>query len=313
MSEHTKPQWERNPGASVQAKLRNLSRATGSDTSLLLVRYLIERFLYRLSLSPHRERFILRGATLFSVWSDTPYRPTRDLDMLAMGDSSPEALRQLLLDICATPVSPDDGVIFLPETLVVEERTVGRAYQGLYVEVLAQLGSARPRLELDLSFGEAITPAPMEIELPALLDKPRPRLRAYPQETVIAEKTEALVQLGLGNTRLKDFFDLWYLSHAFVFDGQSLTNALKATFTRRNTAFPADGLPEALTSAFSSDPIKQSQWERFVSKIGSDQPAPALEALLHELRKFLQPLLAALSDDRELTAKWPPGGPWNAP
>ncbi len=311
MSENTKPQGERNPGASVQAKLRNQARATGTDTSLLLVRYLIERFLYRLSLSPHRERFVLRGATLFSVWSDTPYRPTRDLDMLATGDSSPEALRQILLDICTTEVQPDDGVIFLPATLVVEERTVGRAYQGLYVEVLAQLGSARPRLELDLSFGEAITPAPMEIELPALLDKPRPRLRAYPQETVIAEKTEALVQLGLGNTRLKDFFDLWYLSRAFAFDGPTLAAALKATFTRRGTAFPTDGLPEALTSAFSGDPVKQSQWGRFASKIGSDQSAPALEALLGDLRAFLQPLLAALAEDRSFTAKWPPGGPWN--
>lgn len=255
MSEQTKPQGERNPGASVQAKLRNLSRTTGSDTSLLLVRYLIERFLYRLSLSPHRERFVLRGATLFSVWSDTPYRPTRDLDMLAMGDSTPEALRQILLDICATPISPEDGVVFLPETLLVEERTGGRAYQGLYVE--------------------------------------------------------ALVQLGLGNTRLKDFFDLWYLSHAFVFDGPSLINALKATFTRRNTAFPADGFPEALTSAFSSDPIKQSQWGRFASKIGGDQPAPALEALLHDLREFLLPPLAALAEDHEFTAKWSPVGPWS--
>lgn len=304
-----KKQGERNPGASIQAKLKNHRANTGEDMALVLLRYVIERFLYRLSLSPHRERFVLRGAALFSVWVPGGHRPTGDLDMLGIGDSAAETLKQQFLEICAVPVE-EDGLVFLPETLLVEERSEGRVYQGLHIEIVARLGTALPRLEVDLSFGEAITPGPEEIELPTLLGLPRPRLRAYPQETVIAEKTEALVKLGMGNTRLKDFFDLWYLSNAFSFDGPTLAAALNATFTRRGTEFPENGLPLALTDEFASDPTKQRQWAAFRKKI-TDGTAPTnLDALLIPLRSFLLPLLGALSEEREFAAKWPPGGSW---
>jgi hypothetical protein len=305
-----KKQGERNPGASVQAKLKNHRARTGEDMALVLLRYVIERFLYRLSLSPHRDRFVLRGAALFFVWVPGGHRPTGDLDMLGVGDSAVETLTQQFLEICAVPVE-EDGLVFLPETLLVEERTEGRAYQGLYIEIVARLGTALPRLEVDLSFGEAITPGPEEIELPTLLGLPRPRLHAYPQETVIAEKTEALVKLGMGNTRLKDFFDLWYLSSAFAFDGPTLAAALKATFTRRGTLFPENGLPIALTDEFANDPVKQRQWAAFRKKLTDDTTPASLEALLTPLRAFLQPLLAALAEDHDFTLKWPTGGPWS--
>lgn len=309
-----KQQGERNPGASTLQKLRNHARATGEDTALLLARYVIERFLYRLSLSPHRGRFVLRGATLFSVWLDAPHRPTRDVDFLASGESSAEATRPILEEICAFPV-PEDGVTFLAETLRVEERdNDGRAYQGLHVEVTATIGSARPRLEIDVAFGEVVTPAPEEVEVPALLSQPRPRLMAYPRETVIAEKTEAMVSLGLGNTRLKDFFDLWYLSSVFEIDGAQLAEALSATFARRQTAFPADGLPIALTERFSADPAKRSQWESFRRKVGGTLATPTedLSALTSGLRSFLVPLLRTLANGERFGMIWIPGTGWVA-
>ncbi|WP_395089807.1 nucleotidyl transferase AbiEii/AbiGii toxin family protein [Armatimonas sp.] len=304
-----KKQGERNPGASVQAKLKNHRASTGEDMALVLLRYVIERFLYRLSLSPYRDRFVLRGAALFSVWVPGGHRPTGDLDMLGVGESTAETLKQQFLEICAIPVE-EDGLVFLPETFRIEERSEGRVYQGLYIEIVARLGTALPRLEVDISFGEAITPGPEEIELPTLLGLPRPRLRAYPRETVVAEKTEALVKLGMGNTRLKDFFDLWYLSSAFSFDGPTLAAALKATFTRRDTPFPDGGLPIALTDEFASDPIKQRQWAAFRKKLTDDTTPTSLEALLTPLRIFLQPLLATLAEERPFTAHWNPGGPW---
>jgi hypothetical protein len=229
--------------------------------------------------------------------------------MLGVGDSAVETLKQQFLEICAVPVE-EDGLIFLPDTFRIEERTEGRVYQGLYIEIVAQLGTALPRLEVDISFGEAITPGPEEIELPTLLGLPRPRLRAYPRETVVAEKTEALVKLGMGNTRLKDFFDLWYLSNAFSFDGPTLAAALNATFTRRGTEFPENGLPLALTDEFASDPTKQRQWAAFRKKLTDDTTPASLEALLSPLRAFLHPLLAALAEDHDFTAHWNPGGPW---
>lgn len=304
-----KKQGERNPGASVLAKLRNHAKATGEEVPTVLARYTNERFLYRLSLSPYAERFVLRGATLFSVWLDTPHRPTRDLDMLALGDSDTESVRALFAQVCTLSV-PEDGVTFLPETLRIEERIEGRAYKGFHLDIESQLGTARPRLELDLAFGEAVTPNPEEIELPCLLNQPRPKLRAYPRETAIAEKTEALVDLGLLNSRLKDFYDLWFLAETFAFEGTMLSAALSATFTRRGTPFPPAGLPIALTAAFSTDPTKQSQWERFAKKGLSRRPPVSLESTILQLRVFLQPLLVALAEERPFVGSWEPGGPW---
>ena len=196
MSEETtspkKKQGERNPGASLQQKLRNHALAVGEDVGLVLIRYINERFLYRLSVSPYRDQFVLRGATLFTVWSAEPHRATRDIDLLAFGDSSPEALQEILRAVC-TQEGEADGVTFLPDTLQIEERTEGRIYQGLHIEMLTALGTARPRLEIDIAFGEAVTPPPQEVELPVLLGMPAPRLRAYERETAIAEKCQALV------------------------------------------------------------------------------------------------------------------------
>jgi predicted nucleotidyltransferase component of viral defense system len=264
---------------------------------LVLTRNVNERFLYRLSVSPYRDRFILRGATLFTVWDAEPHRATRDIDLLATGDSSPAALKQILAAICAQQVE-EDGVIFLPETLNIEERAEGRIYQGLHLEMAVTLSTARLRLEIDIAFGEAVSPPPEEVELPVLLGKPPPRLRAYRRETAIAEKCQALVSLGMTNTRMKDFYDLWYLSRTYSFEGAEICGALQATFTRRQTEFPADGLPMALTEEFVNDATKRRQWSAFLGKASLRRGTAELAPVIEQIRAFLQPPLLALADKR---------------
>ena len=308
--EKKKKQGERNPGASLQQKLRNHAKATGEDVALVLVRYLNERFLYRLSLSPYRERFVLRGATLFTVWDKEPHRGTRDIDLLATGDNSAAALREVIATVCAQPVEAEDGITFLPDTLHIEERAEGRIYQGLHVEMEALLATARLRLEIDIAFGEAVIPPAEEIVLPTLLDKPAPRLRAYQKETAIAEKCQALVSLGMTNTRMKDFYDLWYLSRTYAFDGMRLHAALEATFTRRETASPADGLPLALTDTFANDALKQQQWRAFLGKAALRKGVAELSSVIQQVRTFLQPPLQALANGIPFTLHWSPAEGW---
>ena len=305
-----KKQGERNPSASLQQKLRNHAKATGEDVALVLVRYLNERFLYRLSISPYRDRFVLRGATLFTVWDKEPHRATRDIDLLATGDNSSSALRQVIEAVCAQPIEAEDGITFLLNTLHIEERAEGRLYSGLHVEMAALLATARLRLEIDIAFGEAVVPPAEEIEVPTLLDKPAPRLRAYQKETAIAEKCQALVSLGMPNTRMKDFYDLWYLSGAYAFDGTRLHAALQATFTRRETAYPVGGLPLALTDTFAGDALKQQQWRAFLGKAVLRKGVGELAPVIGQVRTFLQPPLQALSEGLPFKLHWSPEEGW---
>lgn len=309
--ERKKPQGERNPGASLQQRLRNHARAAGDDVALTLVRYVNERFLYRLSVSPYRDAFILRGATLFALWGGGPHRATRDVDLLAFGDSSPGAMRETLARICREPVA-EDGVDFLTQTLDVEERAERRAYPGLHAEVDAAIGKARLRLHLDIAFGEAVTPPPVEAVLPVLLSQPPPRLRAYSRETAVAEKCEAMVSLGLPNTRLKDFYDLWHLSRTHAFEGTRLREALAATFLRRGTDFPADGLPAALSEQFALDPDKRRQWSAFLTKAAPQERPDGLPEVIERLRAFLGPPLRSLAQGGILPDRWSPDSGWSA-
>ncbi|MBC8134528.1 MAG: nucleotidyl transferase AbiEii/AbiGii toxin family protein [Fibrella sp.] len=300
-----KPHGERNVGASVFQRLRNRARANGDDIALTLIRYVGERFLYRLSVSAHRDRFVLKGATLFTIWQDKPHRATRDLDFMGSGDSSVDAMRRVVAEIAAIPCA-SDGVLFLADTLTVEERSEGRVYRGLHVEIGTALATARPRVEIDIAFGEAVTPAPQEEYIPTLLPElPAPTLRVYPRETVVAEKCEAMVNLGIANTRMKDFYDLWYLSRMFAFDGQRLVDAVRATFIRRGTPLPPDGVPFALTDAFASDDAKTKQWRQFLAK---SDPG---EGSAMQIRTFLTPcLIAAATGATPFEKQWEAGGSW---
>ena len=281
MAEPKKP---RDVGASVRARLLTLARQKGQAFELLLTRYANERLLHRLSLSPHRNRFVLKGAMLMTTWFDDPHRPTRDMDFLGYGDPAPDAMLVTFREICAIEV--DDGIVFNVDALHVELIREELEYGGLRLRTTGALAGARITVIIDIGFGDAIEPGLDEVNLPVLLDLPQPRLRVYARETVIAEKFQAMVMLGLANSRMKDFYDVWILSRSYEFDDDRLPRAIAATFERRGTAIPLEA-PLALTQAFAFDSGKQLQWAAFVRDLAID--IPALETVVTDLAGFLMP------------------------
>jgi predicted nucleotidyltransferase component of viral defense system len=207
------PESTRDIGASVRARLHNLAKAKGQKLDLLLTRYAIERLLYRLSVSEYKDRFVLKGALLVTTWFADPHRPTRDVDLLGYGDSNPQPLLDAFRSICA--IELDDGVVFDAAALHVETIRDELEYGGVRLQTTASLASAKLKIVVDIGFGDAVEPGLENIVLPVLLDLPAPQLRAYARETVIAEKFQAMVRLGLDNSRMKDFYDIWHLGDAF--------------------------------------------------------------------------------------------------
>lgn len=298
----------KNVGASVRARITQRASERKENVQLALTRFAIERFLYRLSLSPHKEEFVLKGAMLFSLWTPTPYRATGDLDLLGHGDAAPERIAAVFREISVIDVE-DDGVVFKPETLRAEPARAEDAYSGVRITMAAEIAGARLPIQIDIGFGDAVTPAAQEIDYPSLLDMPAPRLRAYPPETVEAEKFQALVALGMLNSRMKDFFDLWAISEAFSFDGPILADAIAATFDHRRTAIPTD-TPVALTPAFAEDTAKQSQWQGFLRRTAiAIAPGPFAE-MQAKVAAFVLPPVRALAARRPFEGKWTVGGPW---
>ncbi|MBI5438458.1 MAG: nucleotidyl transferase AbiEii/AbiGii toxin family protein [Nitrosomonadales bacterium] len=278
--------------ASVQARLLNRSKARGEDFNLVLTRYAIERFLYRLSLAPARDVFWLKGALLFDLWFDVPHRPTRDADFLGFGPIDTEALAVTMREICVIAV--DDGMTFDLATITIEEIREEARYGGLRVRLLGRLGNARSTVQLDVGYGDAVTPGPEEAIYPTLLDdQPAPRLRVYPRAAVAAEKLEAIVSLGMANSRMKDYFDLRALALEGVLDARLLGDAIAATFQRRGTVVPVD-VPLGLSDEFARDAVKRAQWKAFLGKSRLD--APILEEVIGEVRRFVtEPLKLARS------------------
>jgi len=244
----------KNLAASVHARLTQHRAKTGEEYNVLLVRFTLERLLYRLSRSSHREQFVLKGAMLFALWEPGLHRVTRDLDLLGFGEPTPERLTQIFSELCRVEVEAD-GVDFDPRSVTCEDIRAQDEYAGIRVKLRATVGKAIVPLQVDVGFGDALSVAPEEITFPVLLDMAAPKLRAYSRETVVAEKLEAIVKLGMLNSRFKDYFDLHYLAHKFSFEGDALAKSITATFERRGTAFPA-GLPAGLTPMFSADPAK---------------------------------------------------------
>jgi predicted nucleotidyltransferase component of viral defense system len=288
----------------VRARLLDRARAERSDFQILLTRYALERLLYRLSISPHRDRFILKGAMLFVTWIADPFRPTRDLDLLGSGDNGAEAIAETFRVICAQPVA-DDGVIFDVASLEAAPIREEVEYGGVRVRTTAAIAGARIPIQVDIGFGDAVTPAPVEIDYPTLLDAPAPHLRAYPVETVVAEKFEALVMLGIANSRLKDFYDLWLIAQTFEFRRSALVEAVQRTFDRRRTALPLDP-PVGLTDEFAA--TSATQWRAFLSRERMAAAPDAFAAIIADLRGFLMPLIVRAPDEEQV---WPPGGPWS--
>ncbi len=302
------PEPRHNLAQSVHRRLLNKAKEHSEDFNLVLIRYTLERFLFRLGCSRHKDRFILKGAMLFAAWLDQPHRPTRDLDLLGVGDSSDKAVRQAFEEIVRTQVEPD-GLEFDDRSISISEIREAQDYPGKRIKLTAHLGNARLNLQIDVGFGDAVTPSPLEIDYPALLDLPAPHIRAYPCETVVAEKLQALVAFGMAISRMKDLYDMWILAKQISFDGRSLSAAIAATFGRRGTPIPED-VPTALTDEFANDRLKQTQWNAFVKGSGLVDTPADLWSIVRELRAFLLEPLQAAAQRRALPETWKPDGPW---
>jgi predicted nucleotidyltransferase component of viral defense system len=296
--------------ASVRQRLLNLSRERQEDFNLVLSLYAIERLLYRLAQSPYAGQFVLKGAVLFAVWTGRLHRPTHDLDLLGYGDDSAQTLTRIFQAICQTDVTPD-GLEFDPDNIHVAEIREGQVYGGQRIMLSAALGAVRITVQIDIGFGDAVTPAASLMTYLTLLSFPAPALRVYPKEVVVAEKLHAMVIHGLLNSRVKDFYDLWVLSQQFVFAGDAVVMAITATFERRHTALPVD-LPLTLTPDFGNHPNKRTQWLAFLSRSDLHLGAITFPEIVAALAQFFASPLAAANAGAHLQAHWPVGWPWEA-
>ena len=296
-------------GASVTARLLNQAKERGDDYQIVLSDYCFERFLYRLGVSAMRQRFVLKGAMLLRVWSDHPYRATRDLDLLRRGDGSSEAIAQDIRSIVETDVE-DDGVRFAPTELQIEPIRAEAEYVGARVVLPARCGTARLMLQIDVGLGDSVWPLPRTCAYPMLLDSPAPSVLAYPREAVVAEKLEAMIVLGDRNSRIKDFFDLYYLASTFEFDRATLAESVRRSFTRRGTNVPADE-PVGLTQSYWNNPVRPAQMRAFLRRSRLQGSHGFDEAFLAVLRAFLLPVLDDLRTEQARAASWLPGKGWS--
>ncbi len=294
--------------AALLARLRKVARDRRADPQLILRRYAIERLLFRLSQSPWRNKFILKGAMLYTAWWNDPFRPTQDLDLLGFGDPAIAAVTTVFQDIFRRD-GEGDGLIFPGETLIVEAIREDQDYGGVRIRTQALLGKSRLPVQIDIGFGDAVTPAPEELEFPALLAAQGPRLRTYPKETVVAEKFQAIVVLGTANSRMKDFYDILMLSRLLEFDGALLASAIAATFAKRGTGLPVDR-PYGLSARFAEDAEKIALWRAFTTRETLLLDTPDLMTTIAEIGAFVLPLLEAASKQPMGLGRWIPGAGW---
>ena len=288
-----------NLSASILARLLMLAKQRGDDYSLLLNRFALERLLLRISTSPHANRFLLKGALLFALWYEAPHRPTRDADLLGFGPDEANLIATFR-DIAAMDLG--DGIVFDPESVNADAIREDNTYGGTRITLVARIGSARCALQIDVGFGDAVTPEPQTITYPTLLkDFEAPTLRVYPVYTVIAEKYHAMVMLGQANSRMKDFYDLAVIAQRTTLDGATLAAAIAATFARRQTTLPTER-PLALTCQFSEDPGKQRQWQAFLNKNRITASSLADTVMLLDL--LLWPANIVAANQNGTTATW---------
>ncbi len=294
--------------SSIRNRLKNISRKRKLDFQFVLTRYALERFLYRLSKSKYKNQFVLKGALLFMVWSEEQFRPTKDLDLMGLVEKSAENLRGAVEEICRLDVEAD-GMIYDAAAITIREIREEQEYQGQRVKLTARLGNARIPLQIDIGFGDVIVPGAVETYFPSLLDMQKPLIKAYPKETVAAEKLQAMVVLGMQNSRMKDFYELYIFANQFQFDGEILVDAISSTFKRRRTELP-ERMPLALSDEFSADSQKLTQWKAFLLKSGL-QLNDDLRIIINNLRDFLFPPLNAAAKKEKFNTSWTNGGPWN--
>lgn len=298
----------KNMSASVRARLLNLARSTNRDFQELTTRYAVERFLVRLALSKHKDRFILKGAMLYIAWKLDDKRTTMDLDLLGIGSPDPERLADVFRQICEVHTE-DDGLLFEKDSVTAAPIREEAVYDGVRVVVRVTLGAMPIRLQVDVGFGDAVVPAARQSEFPSLLDEQGPMVKAYSPETVIAEKFNAMVLLGMANSRMKDYFDIWMLSRSFKVEGSVLRDAILNTFAKRQTALP-DSLPIGLSEEFSRNESKLLQWQGFVKRQRRQEAAPTLDGVIAVVREFLLPVITSISSSVPIPATWDPSSGW---
>ncbi len=296
-----------NTAASVRARLTNQAKARHRPFQEVLQHYGLERLLYRLAQSPHRGRFLLKGALLLNAWNAPASRPTRDIDLLGFAQNDVAVMETMFREICDVVVV-DDGLRFDATTLIGLRIKEDADYQGVRLTFVAFLEKARIPMQIDIGFGDVVNPEAEERDYPTLLDLPAPHLRMYPRETVIAEKFEAMVQLGTLNTRMKDFFDIWLLASQFNFNGSELAQAIEKTFANRGTQLDAE--PVALTPSFTAAEGTQKQWAAFVKRSQLDSAPVALDEARELLRSFLLPVATAVLAAKGFPVSWTAPGPW---
>lgn len=298
----------KNPAASVKARLLNLAHAQKADFQQLLMRYALERLLYRMEQSPYQERFVLKGAMLFHIWLDQQdLRVTKDLDLLSFGHNSPEKLKEVFAEICRLEPAEADGIRFEVEELEAVKIKEGQKYEGVRLSLPAYLEKTRIAVQIDVGFGDAITPEPSRQSFPVVLDGSQaPVLLTYPKETVVAEKFQAMVSLGIQNIRMKDFYDVYLLSETMSFEGELLCQALLATFARRETPIP-ETQPMAFTPEFAEEGLKIQQWNAFSRRLKQQFE---LAKIMTKLDAFLMPPSRAAAHKEIFRANWHPGKGW---
>ncbi|AMQ28670.1 TPA: nucleotidyl transferase AbiEii/AbiGii toxin family protein [Legionella pneumophila] len=272
----------KNIGESVRSRLKNIAVKEGSDFNAVLTRYGLERLLYRIGESEYSNQFLLKGALLFNLWYDMPHRPTKDIDLLGFGDNDLAYIKQTFSKICS--IFADDGISFLSESVTVDTIKKDGGYTGARVELFGELAKAKIKIQIDIGYGDAVTPGPIDAHYPVLLsDLPAPKIRTYPIYTVIAEKLHAIALLGMANGRLKDYLDLYVLLGNEQIDNQILAKAIQATFNRRGMDLP-EALPIGLTDEFANDPSRESMWKAFLRKNELEQkPLTEVIAVIRNL------------------------------
>ena len=298
----------KNTAASVRARLLALAQSKGEDYQRVLGRFAIERFLYRLGRSPYRDKFALKGATLFTLWTGHTHRPTKDLDLLGRGSSAIGDVEEIIRAICE--VKEEDGIVFYSKSVEGTKIKEEDEYDGVRIKFHADLAGARIPMQIDIGFGDAIYPEPELASFPVLLPMEAPLIRAYPREASIAEKCHAMVVLDIRNSRMKDLYDIWFMANTWTFDMASLSKAIRASFERRGTLIPKEA-PLALTEEFLNDSQKKQQWAAFVSRLNPGDTAPSLEKVGAILRAFLLPCMSGTALTQANIRSWTPDRHWN--
>jgi predicted nucleotidyltransferase component of viral defense system len=297
----------KNIAASVRQRLLSKAKETGRPFSELLQYFAMERFLYRLSKSHYADDFVLKGALMLTVWEAPLTRPTMDIDLLGRIDNSIETIVEVTREICRQEVEPD-GIDFDIATIEAKHIAEDADYEGIRVRFRGSLDTARIVMQLDIGFGDIVIPPPEPMSYPTLLDLPAPHLRGYTKESTIAEKFEAMVKLGILNSRMKDFFDIWLMSRQFDFDGATLAEAISKTFSTRGTSIQSK--PIALTNSFAEDTAKATQWRGFVRKNRLKNVPQNFAEVITAIAEFLTPIAEQLAADRVFKATWKAPGTW---